>query len=129
MRIGMMVDVYKPHISGITNYITLNKKFLERMGHEVFVFTFGNEDYPDDETNIIRSAGMPLLNTGYYVSLNYSKRARALIRTMDVVHVHHPFLSGSLALRYCRPRGIPASRVEGTAPNRGRNGSTLTPSR
>jgi glycosyltransferase involved in cell wall biosynthesis len=107
MRIGMMVDVYKPHISGITNYISLNKKFLEQLGHEVFVFTFGNEDYPDDETNIIRSPGMPLLNTGYYVSLNYSRQARSLIRTMDVVHVHHPFLSGSLALRYCRPRGIP----------------------
>jgi glycosyltransferase involved in cell wall biosynthesis len=26
---------------------------------------------------------------------------------MDVVHVHHPFLSGRLALRYCRPRQIP----------------------
>jgi glycosyltransferase involved in cell wall biosynthesis len=26
---------------------------------------------------------------------------------MDVVHVHHPFLSGILARRYCRPRGIP----------------------
>lgn len=107
MRIGMMVDVYKPHVSGITNYITLNKRFLEQLGHEVFVFTFGNEDYADDETHIIRSPGMPLLNTGYYVSLNYSRQARSLIRTMDVVHVHHPFLSGSLALRYCRPRGIP----------------------
>ncbi len=107
MRIGMMVDVYKPHVSGITNYISLNKKFLEQLGHEVFVFTFGNEDYADDETHIIRSPGMPLLNTGYYVSLNYSRQARSLIRTMDVVHVHHPFLSGSLALRYCRPRGIP----------------------
>jgi glycosyltransferase involved in cell wall biosynthesis len=26
---------------------------------------------------------------------------------MDVVHVHHPFLSGPLALLYCRQRGIP----------------------
>jgi glycosyltransferase involved in cell wall biosynthesis len=26
---------------------------------------------------------------------------------MDLVHVHHPFLSGSLALRYARARGIP----------------------
>ena len=26
---------------------------------------------------------------------------------MDVVHVHHPFLSGRLALRYCRPLQIP----------------------
>lgn len=107
MRIGMMADVYKPHVSGITNYIALNKRYLESHGHEVFVFTFGDPDYQDDESNIIRSPGLPLLDTGYYVSLRYGKEARNLVRTMDVVHVHHPFLSGSLALRYCRARGIP----------------------
>jgi glycosyltransferase involved in cell wall biosynthesis len=26
---------------------------------------------------------------------------------MDLVHVHHPFTSGRLAIRYCNPRGIP----------------------
>ena len=107
MRIGMMADVYKPHISGITTYVTLNKTHLEEMGHEVFVFTFGDENYLDEETNVIRSPGLPLLDTGYYINLNYNKKARHLLYTMQVVHVHHPFLSGSLALRYCRPRGIP----------------------
>ena len=107
MRIGMMADVYKPHISGITNYISLNKQYLEKSGCQVFVFTFGDEDYVDDETNIIRSPGLPLLDTGYFISLRYAKKARRLLNTMDLVHVHHPFLSGSFALRYCRPRGIP----------------------
>jgi 1,2-diacylglycerol 3-alpha-glucosyltransferase len=107
MRIGMMVDVYKPHVSGITNYIALNKQYLEKSGHEVFVFTFGDEDYEDQETNVIRSPGLPILDTGYYISLRYSRLARNLLRSMHVVHVHHPFMSGSLALRYCRPRGIP----------------------
>lgn len=107
MRIGMMADVYKPHVSGITNYISLNKRFLEAAGHEVFVFTFGDEDYPDDETRVVRSPGVPLLATGYYLSLNYSRPARRLLSSMDLVHVNHPFLSGSLALRYCRPRSIP----------------------
>lgn len=107
MRIGMMADVYKPHISGITNHISLNKQYLEKIGCQVFVFTFGDEDYIDDETNIIRSPGLPLLDTGYYISLRYSRQAHLLLNTMDVVHVHHPFLSGSLGLRYCRPRGIP----------------------
>lgn len=107
MRIGMMADVYKPHISGVTNYISLNKRYLEAAGHEVFVFTFGNEDYPDDETNIIRSPGLPLIDTGYYLSFRHSRRAKTLLQTMDVVHVHHPFLSGRLALRYCRPLRIP----------------------
>jgi len=103
----MMADLYKPHISGITTYITLNKTHLEKMGHDVFVFTFGDENYVDEETNVIRSPGLPLLDTGYYINLNYNTKARHLLYTMQVVHVHHPFLSGSLALRYCRPRGIP----------------------
>ena len=107
MRIGMMVDVYKPHVSGITQYISLNKKFLEKMGNDVYVFSFGGEDYPDEETNVVRSPGLPLVDTGYYISFRYRRQARQLLYTMDVVHVHHPFLSGSLALRYCRPNGIP----------------------
>jgi len=107
MRIGMMADVYQPHISGITNYISLNKVFLEKRGHEVYVFTSSDMDYTDNEPNIIRSPGLPLLDTGYSISLSYTSRAKKLLSSMEVVHVHHPFLSGSLALRYCRPRGIP----------------------
>ena len=107
MRIGMMVDSYKPYISGITNYVEVNKQYLEKAGHEVFVFTFGDLDYKDDEPNIIRSPGLPLADTGFYLSMRYSRKAKKLLQTMDVVHVHHPFLSGRLALRYCRPVRIP----------------------
>ncbi|GMV32323.1 MAG: glycosyltransferase family 4 protein [Chloroflexi bacterium CFX1] len=107
MRIGMMVDSYKPYISGITNYVEINKQFLEKAGHDVFVFTFGDLDYKDDETNVIRSPGLPLADSGFYLSMRYSRQAKKILQTMDIVHVHHPFLSGRLALRYCRPAGIP----------------------
>lgn len=107
MKIGMMVDSYKPYISGITNYVEVNKHYLEKMGHEVFVFTFGDLDYQDNEKNIIRSPGVPIADSGFYLSLRYKRFAWKLLRTMDVVHVHHPFLSGRLALRYCRPVRIP----------------------
>lgn len=107
MRIGMMADVYKPHVSGITNHISVTKRFLERMGNEVFVFAFGEDDNCDDEPNIIRSPGLPLVDTGYYLNIRYNFTAQRLLRTMDIVHVHHPFLSGRLALRYCKPRNIP----------------------
>lgn len=107
MRIGMMADAYKPYVSGITNYIELNKRFLEKAGHDVYVFTFGGLDYQDDEARIIRSPGLPLADTGFYLSLRYSREAKKLLQSMDVVHVHHPFLSGRLALHYCRPLRIP----------------------
>ncbi len=107
MRIGMMADVYKPHVSGITHYIDLNKRYMEKAGHEVFVFTFGDQNYQDDEAHVIRSPGLPLVDTGYYLSFRYNRDAKQLLQTMDVVHVHHPFLSGRLALRYCEPVRIP----------------------
>ena len=107
MRIGMMADVYKPHVSGVTHYIELNKRYLEQAGHDVFVFTFGDQDYQDDESRVIRSPGLPLVDTGYYLSFRYSRAAKKLLQTMDVVHVQHPFLSGRLALSYARPLRIP----------------------
>ena len=107
MRIGMMADAYKPYVSGITNYIDLNKRTLESAGHEVYVFTFGDMDYTDDELRVIRNPGVPLADTGFYLSLRYKTASKKLLQTMDVVHVHHPFLSGRLALRYCRPKQIP----------------------
>jgi glycosyltransferase involved in cell wall biosynthesis len=109
MRVGMLVDMYKPHISGVTNYVALNKRLLESLGHKVFVFTFGDDSYEDDELYVIRSPGMPLsvLDTGFHISFRYSLSAQRKVQSMDVVHVHHPFLSGQLALRYCHPRGIP----------------------
>jgi 1,2-diacylglycerol 3-alpha-glucosyltransferase len=107
MRIGMMVDTYKPYVSGVTNYVDLNKRALESAGHEVYVFTFGDLDHQDDEPRIIRSPGLALADTGFYLSLRYKTRHRKLLQTMDVVHVHHPFLSGRLALNYCRSAHIP----------------------
>ena len=107
MRIAMMADVYKPHVSGITNYIDLNKRYLEKAGNDVFVFTFGDQDYHDDELRFIRSPGLPLVDTGYYLSFRHTAAAKKLLQTMDIVHVHHPFLSGRLALRYCEPLQIP----------------------
>lgn len=106
MRIGMMADVYKPHVSGITHFIELTKRQLEDGGHEVYVFAFG-PDHDDAEPRITRSPGVPLPNTEYYFALRHSTAARRLLQTMDVVHIHHPFLSGQLAIRYCRPLGIP----------------------
>ena len=107
MRIGMMADTYKPYVSGITNYIDLNKRVLEAEGNEVYVFTFGDLDYKDDEPRVVRNPGVALADTGYYLSLRYKTEYRKLLQTMDVAHVHHPFLSGRLALSYCRRAGIP----------------------
>jgi 1,2-diacylglycerol 3-alpha-glucosyltransferase len=107
MRIGMMADIYKTHVSGVTNSLTLSKNWLEKMGHEVFVFTFGDDEFIDDEKNVILTSGLNVVDTGFFLNLRYNKVARHLLYSMDIAHVHHPFVSGSLAMRYCVPRNIP----------------------
>jgi len=107
MRIGMMADIYKTHVSGVTNSMTLSKHWLEKMGHEVFVFTFGDDEFIDNEKNVILTSGLQVVDTGFYLNLRYNKIARHLLYSMDIAHVHHPFVSGSLAMRYCVPRNIP----------------------
>ncbi len=109
MRIGMMVDLYKPYMSGVTNYVALNKRILEAQGHTVYVFTFGSEEVQDDELRIVRSPGLPLSvkDADFHVNWRYSQLAQRLVRSMDIVHVQHPFLSGQLALRYAKAYGVP----------------------
>lgn len=107
MRIGMFADMYKPHVSGVTNYISLYKQHFQELGHEVFVFTYGNRDYHDDEPNVVRSPAISWGNTGWQMGFALSSTARKLIPTLDIAHVHHPFVSGRAAIDICRPAAVP----------------------
>ena len=53
------------------------------------------------------TTAIPLSNTGYHVSFHLSRRARRKIKTMDVLHVHHPFLSGRQAVSIGKQHNIP----------------------
>jgi len=107
MRIGLLVDVYKPYINGITNFVSQHKKVLEDQGHKVFVFTLGNLDYEDEELRVIRSPAIPLSNTGYYINFNFSRTAWNKCKTMDILHANHPFITGRIAVRCSKRYGIP----------------------
>lgn len=107
MRIGMLCDVYRPHTSGVINEVVLSKRALEGLGHEVFIFTFGDLAYLDSEPNVFRSAAVRLPKQDYNIGFRYGPQIRSLLRTMDVIHVHQPFISGHLALRYRGASRIP----------------------
>lgn len=99
--------MYLPHLSGVTNHVRLYKRRFEDLGHEVYLFTFGDRDYEDAEPNVIRTAGLPWGDTGWRFAPAFSAQARSIIPTLDIAHAHHPFLSGPLALPYCRRHDIP----------------------
>jgi glycosyltransferase involved in cell wall biosynthesis len=107
MRIGMLTDAYKPVINGVTNFIALHKRRLETAGHTVCVFTWGSAEPGDEAEGVIRSPALPISDTGYHISFRYSAAARRQLQAMDLLHVHHPFVSGRLALRYGKEWGLP----------------------
>jgi glycosyltransferase involved in cell wall biosynthesis len=111
MRIGMMVDMYKPYISGVTNHIEITSRALSNAGHEVTIFTFGDKIVPDESERVIRSKGLPIkvpfADLTFQFSRNHSRNAENQIKQMDVINVHHPFISGEIAYRYCWDLSIP----------------------
>lgn len=100
MRIGMVTACYHPVVNGVTRMISLYKKELEVRGHDVTVFTFGDGASVDAEPGVVRSAGVPLGETGYFIGIRYSKTAQTLLREMDILHCHHLFMSVEMARRY-----------------------------
>lgn len=107
MRIALLLDAYKPVINGITMFVSLHKRALEEAGHEPWIVTLGHTDYQDDEFRVVRSQAVPLSNTGYHLNFGYNREIRELLRTMDILHVHHPFLSGAMASTLGPRYGIP----------------------
>jgi len=103
----MFCDMYMPHLSGVTNHIRLTKRRLEEIGHEVFVLTFGNRDYNDTESGVIRSPAVAWGDTGWQAGFTLAEEARWIMPTLDIAHVYHPFLSGRVALRYAGAKGVP----------------------
>ena len=44
MRIGLFTDTYPPYINGVSTSVTMLKKALEKLGHQVFVVTVNPEN-------------------------------------------------------------------------------------
>lgn len=107
MRIALFSDVYKPVVNGVVNHVSLLKRYFEQWGEQVWLFVPGQPDSQDDEPNVVRIPGIPIADTGYHLSVTLDQRARNILKQVDVIHVHHPFLSGSFGLNAARKYDLP----------------------
>ena len=107
MRIALFSDVYHPVVNGVVNHVALLKRYLELWGEQVWLFVPGGPDQRNGEPNIIRLPGIPIADTGYHFSVSVDQRSRDILHQVDVIHVHHPFLSGSFGLYFAGRANIP----------------------
>ena len=110
MKIGFFTDTYFPQVSGVATSIKTLKDELEKMGHEVFIFTTTDPNAPEFEEGIIRMPIVPFISF---------KDRRIVVRGMwyayliakelelDLIHTHTEFGAGILGKMVGKKMRIP----------------------
>ena len=113
MRIGLFTETYPPQINGVSTSLTMLKKALEELGHEVYLVTSNPNSalkYDWDEKE--RILKVPGIKTGIYdyrLSGVYPARVINKIRkwNLDIIHSHHEFGIGNMAVILSKEFNIP----------------------
>jgi 1,2-diacylglycerol 3-alpha-glucosyltransferase len=111
MKIGVFTDSYRPYTSGVVRSIDLFTKEFTQRGHEVYIF---GPDYPlsnpPKEDKVFRFAALPAPTMpDFSIPLPISAQFSPTIKKigLDVIHVHTPFILGSLGARAARRHRLP----------------------
>jgi glycosyltransferase involved in cell wall biosynthesis len=110
MNILMMTNTYTPIVGGVEKSISTFSEQLRGKGHQVIIVAPEFDGMPDNEQNVIRLPAIEHFNgTDFSVNLPMPGLLKKLMQTFDpdIIHSHHPFLIGDLALRRARQYGIP----------------------
>lgn len=90
MRIGLFTDTYFPQVSGVATSIRTLKTQLEKMGHNVFIFTTTDRDVDRyEDWQIIRIPSVPFFAfkdrrvayRGFSKALEIAKQYK-----LDIIH-------------------------------------------
>lgn len=105
MHIGMFTNTYLPFTNGITRSILSFRQALEaELGHNVFIFAQGADDYEDKEPFVFRYPKLEIPFQKYPLTIPVSRFVDRLLPRLklDVIHAHHPAPMGTEAARHAR---------------------------
>ena len=111
MNIGVFTDSFRPYSSGVVRSIELFSREYTKRGHSVYTFC---PDYPlthtPEEDNVFRFISVPWPTmTEFSLPVPISAYLNQTIErlSIDIIHVHSPFLLGSLGARTARRHKLP----------------------
>jgi len=110
MKILMMTNTYAPMVGGVEESIRSFTCEFEKLGHEVMIVAPDCEGAPPDEVGVIRLRAIQNFNNSHFsIALPMSGLLQELMKTFvpDIIHCHHPFWMGDIALRLSSQFRIP----------------------
>ena len=112
MRIGLFTDTYPPYINGVSTSVSMLKKALEKLGHQVYIVTVNPENMKykfEERGKVIRIPGVPVGIYDYRLTGIYPIKAFRKIKKwkLDVIHSHTEFGIGTFARIVANQLNIP----------------------
>ena len=110
MKILMMTNTYAPMVGGIEESIRSFTEEFEKLDHSVVIVAPECEGAPPDEVNVIRLRAIQKFNNSEFsIALPMSGLLKELMHNFkpDIIHCHHPFWMGDIALRLSSQFRIP----------------------
>ena len=111
MHIAFFTNFYKPVINGVVRSISVFRKELSALGHNVFVFA-QTDKYEDEEPFIFRYPSLSLpapVQVKVPAVIPVSPFVDWLVPSLklDVIHTHHPVLLGQAAASKAEDLNLP----------------------
>jgi glycosyltransferase involved in cell wall biosynthesis len=110
LRVGFFTEIYRPVVNGVVASVEALADGLRGRGHEAYCFAPHMPGSADVEGLVFRMPSLPLpTRTAYRLTLPLVSRANlnGIIKRLTIVHVHSPFVTGWMGLRYARRYGMP----------------------
>lgn len=108
MKIGLFTDTYYPQINGVATSVLMLKENLERLGHEVYVFTTTDPSAQSDDIHVYRVPSLPFKSSKRLGMFYHPHLARIISGLgLDIIHTHTEFSLGIFGRSMARVLNIP----------------------
>ncbi len=110
LRLGFFTEIYRPVVNGVVASVEALADGLRGRGHEVYCFAPWMPGHEEADGPVFRMPSLPLpTRTAYRLTLPLVSRRNlnGVIKRLSLVHVHSPFVTGWMGLRYARRYGVP----------------------
>ena len=113
MKIGLFTDFYFPHVGGISTSVANARKGLEKLGHEVYIFTTTTDD-PSDK-NIVLLPTLPIKWDGVSLVHPFASVSKIIEPyDLDIIHIHTEGPTGVIGLFAARIYDLPFCHTQHT---------------